>query len=339
EIVYYNSDYHITDSATTTPTSDPGRYLVHQQSRRLQAWKTGTQSLQPRAKKSLTAVAKMKVLRSRNKDKLTARLPPLLGVSQYPSPASASGSETSGSGERPSSPVMSSGPRTPPSSPFERPPSPTPFIENIAEEVRETLEKTEHPAEPLASDDENIGSVSDEENAPQDQNVSQEFDDGGSESTNYLGLSPRRPGKVSLSETDELLLNYEDGHSIISDIFDEASPQRSKFGSRLFSPPYSSVRPQFSKEDRPQFSTKAYHHRRTHAIPSSPRDYQPIGSVMIKTPVGYYLDDDEAELCLALPRTPQVISRATGHIQPMADRDTGKSPSAALEREYPLNEK
>lgn len=169
--------------------------------------------------------------------------------------------------------------------------------QHLGQDTEETLIKAEIPLETADSEEENIGSVSDEENFGSD--MLEEYDTH-TTSPCYMRLPPPRREKVSLTETDELLLNLEDGHSIISDIFEEAESHRRKSGAKILldSPSPS----QLKKLEKPQFSTKAYKSSRSPVSHPAAFDYKPQSYLVIKTPVGYYLDDDEAQVSpLTLP--------------------------------------
>ena len=203
-------------------------------------------------------------------------------------------------------------PEDPPPQP-PRPPSPTPLAQNLEEEVLEGLRRTEHPPETVDSDEENVGSVSDEEH----HNEKQREQDLESRlrADNRSETSPSRAQKASLAERDELLLNLEEGLSAISDIFEEAagSPLSFRLGSRLFgtakvAAPYS---PKYlSASQKPKFSSKAYRSRVSGTVPSAsprttPRDYCPqpptaMSSFVVSTSVGYYLDEVETKVSVDL---------------------------------------
>ena len=233
-----------------------------------------------------------------------------------------------------------------------RPPSPTPLSQNVEEaDVLESLRRrTEHPEDAAGGDSEaeNIGSVSDEENPDPNRDREREHqrgqdlesqlyaDDNRSESTAYretASFATRRSHmyKTSLAETDELLLSLEDGHSIISDIFEEAAGSLWLGGGRLLlgtktggvaphSPRY------LSASEKPRFSSKAYSRGRlgpsgagasTPAASSlgvrgssatskdcsyrhQPASLSVMSSFVVDTPVGYYLDEEETKVGVVL---------------------------------------
>ncbi|KAL8587284.1 hypothetical protein ACOMHN_045531 [Nucella lapillus] len=141
-------------------------------------------------------------------------------------------------------------------SPPAQPPSPPTLAKHLEDEVLQSLYKSEHSQETGDSEEENFGSVSDNENDREEDLESQLYEDNQSESTVYHQISGRKRQGASLTDTDELLLNFEDGRSVISDIFEEVPKFR--FGGKTYhtSTPYS---PRYlSVSEKPKFSSKAY---------------------------------------------------------------------------------